>query len=75
VTALVPGPTGFEAIEILLTEASKWLEPGGSLVVELAPSQACSARQRALELGYEKPEIRRDLAGRERVLIARLPVA
>ncbi len=75
VAALVPGPTGFEAIEILLTGASQWLAPGGSLVVELTPSQASSARRRAVELGYETAEIRDDLAGRQRVLIARLPVA
>jgi release factor glutamine methyltransferase len=74
VAALVPGPSGFEAIEVLLSRAPRWLAPGGSLVIELAPSQARSARRRAIELGYEKPEIQPDLAGRERVLIARLPV-
>jgi release factor glutamine methyltransferase len=75
VAALVPGPTGFEAIETLLTEAPRWLASGGSLVVELAPDQARSAQERADALGYEKPHVRDDLAGRPRVLVARWPHA
>jgi release factor glutamine methyltransferase len=73
VAALVPGPTGFEAVETLLTEAPRWLAPGGSLVVELAPAQADAARDRADALGYERPSVRDDLAGRPRVLVARWP--
>ena len=71
--ALVPGPTGFEAVETLLTEAPRWLASGGSLVVELAPAQADAARDRADALGYERPSVRDDLAGRPRVLVARWP--
>ncbi len=71
--ALVPGPTGLEAIECLLYGASRWLAPGGSLVVELAPGQAKTAQRRATQLGYEKPEVRDDLAGRQRILVARRP--
>lgn len=75
IAALVPGRTGFEAIETLLTEAPRWLAPGGSLVVELAPAQARSTRDRADALGYEQPQVRDDLAGRPRVLVARRPDA
>lgn len=71
--ALVPGVTGLEAIERLLHDAPRWLAPGGSLVVELAPGQAESAQKRAIELGYEEPEVRHDLAGRRRILVARRP--
>jgi release factor glutamine methyltransferase len=71
--ALVPGPTGLEAIEVLLVEAPRWLAPGGSLVVELAPGQARPVAMRAEQLGYEGPEIRNDLAGRSRMLVARWP--
>jgi release factor glutamine methyltransferase len=73
--ALVPGPTGFEAIEVLVDQARHWLAPGGSLVVELAPGQARSAENRAIELGYGRTEIRDDLAGRHRMLVARSPHA
>jgi release factor glutamine methyltransferase len=74
-TALVPGPTGFEAIEGLLHHALRWLTPGGSLVIEMAPGQADEVRKTAAQLGYEKPEVRDDLAGRPRVLVARLPAS
>ncbi len=71
--ALVPGPTGLEALEALLVDAVHWLVPGGSLVVELAPGQADELRTRAAELGYRELAVREDLAGRRRVLVARLP--
>jgi release factor glutamine methyltransferase len=71
--ALVSGPTGLEAIELLLHQAPLWLAPGGSLVLELAPDQADIVRARAVELGYERVEIRDDLARRPRMLVARSP--
>ena len=38
--ALVSGPTGLEAFEAIVAEAPDWLDPGGTLVLELAPDQA-----------------------------------
>ena len=73
-SALVPGPTGFEAIDALLEEAPRWLAPGGSLVVEIAPGQAAAVANGAAELGYEMSEVRDDLAGRHRMLVARTPL-
>jgi release factor glutamine methyltransferase len=69
--ALVPGPTGLEAIEALLGDAPGWLAPGGSLVLELAPWQAAPVRARAQELGYVRPVIGSDLTGRPRMLVTR----
>ena len=71
--ALVPGPTGLEAIEVLLDGARRWLAPGGSLVIELAPGQARRVARRARELGYDEPDVRDDLAARRRMLVARSP--
>jgi len=73
VAALVPGPTGFEAIEAIVTEARHWLVPGGSLVVEHAPAQAEAAVSLALALGYRDATTRDDLAGRPRMVVARWP--
>jgi release factor glutamine methyltransferase len=73
--ALVPGPSGLEALDVLLREAPQWLAPGGSLVVELAPGQARAVKDNALGLGYENPEVREDFAGRPRMLVTRLPLA
>jgi release factor glutamine methyltransferase len=73
--ALVSGPTGLEAIEHLVTAALDWLEPTGVLVVELAPHQADDALRLASAAGYGEVRVERDLAGRDRVLVARSAAA
>jgi release factor glutamine methyltransferase len=70
--ALVSGPTGTEALEVIIDSARAWLDPSaGALVTELAPHQAGSMRERALAAGFRDVMIRPDLTGRDRVLIAR----
>ena len=72
VSALVSGPTGLEAIERLVAGSTEYLTPGrGTLVVEIAPHQALAARALAEGAGFADVLVERDLAGRERVLIAR----
>jgi release factor glutamine methyltransferase len=72
--ALVSGPTGMEAIEELVAGARAWLDPHGSaLVVELAPHQAERAAELATRAGFEEVRVERDLTGRDRVLVARVP--
>jgi release factor glutamine methyltransferase len=71
-TALVPGPRGTEALEQLLDGAPGWLAPGGALVLEMAPHQAPALSERAAAVGYRQVEVRSDLAGCDRVLVARL---
>jgi release factor glutamine methyltransferase len=69
--ALVPGPAGLEAVEVLLQQAARWLAPGGCLVIEIAPAQKTAVMEMAIGLGYANPEVRPDLAGRPRMLMAR----
>jgi release factor glutamine methyltransferase len=70
--ALVSGPTGLEAIERVIAGAPEFLAGvGGTLVVELAPHQARRASQLALAAGFPEVRVERDLADRERVLVAR----
>jgi release factor glutamine methyltransferase len=71
--ALVAGPTGRECLEHLVAGGLAWLEPGGALVLELAPDQAAPLRATAEAAGYEAVAIHRDLAGRDRALVARRP--
>jgi release factor glutamine methyltransferase len=71
--ALVSGPTGLEAIEAVVAGAPGWLAPGGVLVCEIAPHQAGAAVELAAAAGFAQTDIRRDLAGRERVLVAGSP--
>jgi release factor glutamine methyltransferase len=70
--ALVSGPTGLEAIERIVAGAPEFLtDAGGTLVVELAPHQADRAAQLARDAGFVEVRVERDLADRERVLVAR----
>lgn len=69
--ALVAGPTGREALEHLVARAPSWLGPGGSVVLELAPHQAEVLVARARSAGLVDAAVYTDLAGRDRVLVAR----
>jgi release factor glutamine methyltransferase len=74
--ALVAGPgrrgdPGLAAVEAVLDGAARWLGRPAAAVVELAPAQAEAARQSAREAGADEAEVRADLAGRPRVLVAR----
>jgi release factor glutamine methyltransferase len=69
--ALCSGPTGLEDIDRIVDEAPRWLSRPGSLLVELAPHQARRARARALAAGFPAVSVWPDLAGRDRILLAR----
>jgi release factor glutamine methyltransferase len=74
--ALVAGPAsdgtpGLADVETVLEQARHWLADPGAVVVELAPHQAAAAVRLADRLGYGSAEVRRDLAGRLRALVAR----
>jgi release factor glutamine methyltransferase len=72
VSALVSGPTGLEAIEQLIADSPEYLTPErGTLVVEIAPHQSVATRALAEGAGFAEVLVERDLAGRERVLVAR----
>jgi release factor glutamine methyltransferase len=72
VSALVSGPRGLDAIEEIVAAAPAWLEPEvGALVCELAPHQAEAASELARGARFTEVLVRRDLTGRERVLVAR----
>lgn len=69
--ALVSGEHGREDLEHLIAHAADWLEPGGALVLELAPHQAAAAAATARAAGYLDVAVRPDLTGRARALVAR----
>jgi release factor glutamine methyltransferase len=70
--ALCSGPTGLEDIERIVAEAPGWLARPGSLLVELAPHQAATARAQARRAGFTSATVWPDLAGRDRIVLARL---
>ena len=68
--ALFAGPTGLEAIEVVVQGALRWLRRPGAVVVELAPAQAEAAVALALSAGFDRAAVRPDLTGRPRALVA-----
>jgi release factor glutamine methyltransferase len=68
--ALVAGPTGLEVIRQIGANAADWLRPGGVLVCEIGESQAVSAANAFLHL---PTVVRKDLAGRDRYVVAVKP--
>lgn len=71
--ALVSGPSGLESIEVVVAGAPSWLRPGGALVVEIGESQGRSVVELARAAGLTAVAVHPDLAGRDRVLVARRP--
>jgi release factor glutamine methyltransferase len=68
--ALEAGPSGLEAIGLIIDGAPRWLTTGGAVVVEIAPHQADAASAAAARAGFSRVEMRPDLTGRPRVLVA-----
>jgi release factor glutamine methyltransferase len=68
--ALVSGPTGLEVIQAIGASVSRWLRPGGVAVCEIGEKQGVSASSSFLDL---PTVIRKDLAGRDRYLVAVKP--
>lgn len=71
--ALVAGPTGHEVTDRLIDDATRWLAPGGWLLLEVADSRAAATAARANTAGLTDAAVVRDLAGRDRVVVARRP--
>jgi release factor glutamine methyltransferase len=69
--ALVAGPTGLESIEVIVASASQWLRPEGALVIEIGETQGDAAAALAVAAGFVHVEVRPDVNGRPRALLAR----
>ena len=69
--ALYSGRTGLEATEAILAGATGWLAPGGGLVLELSDGTSPRVQDLARSAGLADIAVHHDLAGRERVLVAR----
>jgi release factor glutamine methyltransferase len=69
--ALFAGRDGLDALRVIIGEAPRWLAPGGVLVCEIGATQGTAVRALALDAGLVAVEVRPDLAGHERILLAR----
>ena len=71
--ALAAGPDGLAFYRCLLREAPPLLKPGGCLFMELGFGQSEAVTQLARQSGaFGSIECRKDAAGIERVLVARV---
>lgn len=70
--ALVSGPTGLEALLVLVDAAPTWLVPEGALVLELAPHQG-EAVAEAAATRFVEVSLHPDLTGRVRAVVGRRP--
>jgi release factor glutamine methyltransferase len=71
--ALLAGSDGLDALRVLIGDARRWLRPGGGLVAEIGATQGSRVAALARDHGLVEVEVRPDLAGRDRILIARAP--
>lgn len=74
-TALYSGPDGLEMPRDLLPQAHQALNPGGWLALELSPDNAPTLAEEAASQGWQGVQLRADLRGRYRFLVAQKPGA
>jgi release factor glutamine methyltransferase len=67
--ALVPGPTGLEAIEAVLAELSLSGPECNAVALEVGADQAPTVAELVRRAGFGRVKARRDLAGIERVVV------
>ena len=71
--ALASGESGLDLLSVLVSGARERLVEGGLLALELGAEQGARVVEMATEAGLEEPRLHRDLAGRERYVVARSP--
>jgi release factor glutamine methyltransferase len=71
--ALFAGPDGLVSLRAVIAGAPSWLRRGGALVCEIGAGQGAAVADLASEAGLVEVEIRPDLAGLDRILVARRP--
>lgn len=73
--ALTPGGDGLDAYRVIAAGAGARLMPGGRLILEIGPTQAAAVSALLEAAGFPAPEVRSDLDGRDRVVLAHWPEA
>lgn len=71
--ALDGGPDGLDVARRIMAEAPRWLRPGRLLAMELDQSRTNGAAE-VMAQWYEGIRVRRDLAGRDRIVEGRVSV-
>lgn len=66
--ALVGGEQGTELIARIVQEAPQWLARGGTLLIEMGPTQGEAVSRMFTRSGFERVRVLQDLGGRDRVV-------
>lgn len=69
--ALFAGTDGLDDLRVIIDRAPEWLASHGVLVAEIGADQADAVLVLARQAGFSVAEVRQDLAGRDRILVAR----
>ena len=69
--ALFAGADGLDAYREIISHAGVWLVTGGRLILEIGHQQGDAVQQLLSQNGFTQIEIRQDLAGRDRIAIAK----
>ncbi|MFM8663547.1 MAG: peptide chain release factor N(5)-glutamine methyltransferase, partial [Acidimicrobiaceae bacterium] len=70
--ALFGGADGLDAYREIAAQAGEWLVADGCLVLEIGQQQGDSVREILARNNFRQIEIRKDLAGRDRIAIAKI---
>ena len=70
--ALFAGSDGLDAYREIIAQAADWLVTDGWLVLEIGHQQGDSVRELLAQNNFKQIEIRQDLAGRDRIAIAKI---
>ena len=70
--ALFAGSDGLDAYREIIAQAGDWLVTDGWLVLEIGHQQGDSVRELLAQNNFKQIEIRQDLAGRDRIAIAKI---
>ena len=70
--ALRAGDDGLDDLRIIVSESTEWLARGGALVLEMGSEQIAVVADLAERAGFSTTEVHRDMAGKERAVVARL---
>ena len=70
--ALFAGPDGLDACREIVSYAGEWLAEDGWLVLEIGHRQGDAVRELLTQNSFKQTEIRQDLAGLDRIALAKI---
>lgn len=68
--ALFAADGGLADLRVIVADASLWLRAGGVLVLEIGHEQGAAVRDMCVAAGLFDVEVRKDFAGRDRIVVA-----